>query len=319
MKTYSKLLIDEPPLQVLPTLAKLIGLNEAIVTQQVQYWINHYRRSEGESQYRPHFHNGRWWVYNSIRQWREDNFPFWSEKTIYRTFDDARTLGIILTGQFSQDKRDKTLWYSIDYDKLDTLMNAGESPLGQLGVMSRTTWGNLPLTETTAETTKPIGDFVPEMAVPPTTFPSEKKTLKTQEKRLEEPVYTDDPFEESTAIRTRKLEGSTPDERRILALLGVMRWQNNSQKASWNRAARLFPIDWLLSMAEWASGKSKASPRRLFISAVDPNLKSGAVNSGAVSNFREWATVELRRLDSTGSSFDERSVQIRTCLERLTV
>ncbi|WLF74824.1 hypothetical protein Q3V38_08385 [Limosilactobacillus fermentum] len=33
------LLIEEPPLQVLPSLAKSIGLNEAIVLQQIHYWI----------------------------------------------------------------------------------------------------------------------------------------------------------------------------------------------------------------------------------------------------------------------------------------
>ena len=36
----SKLLIDEPPLQVLPSLALKIGLNEAIILQQVHYWLN---------------------------------------------------------------------------------------------------------------------------------------------------------------------------------------------------------------------------------------------------------------------------------------
>lgn len=35
--TISKLLLDKLPLQVMPTLATLIGLNEAIVLQQVHY------------------------------------------------------------------------------------------------------------------------------------------------------------------------------------------------------------------------------------------------------------------------------------------
>lgn len=39
-KMGAQLLINEPPLQVLPTLAKTIGLNEAIVLQQVHYWLN---------------------------------------------------------------------------------------------------------------------------------------------------------------------------------------------------------------------------------------------------------------------------------------
>ena len=35
----SNLLINESPLQVLPTLATYIGLNEAIFLQQVHYWL----------------------------------------------------------------------------------------------------------------------------------------------------------------------------------------------------------------------------------------------------------------------------------------
>ncbi|HDE3362621.1 TPA: DnaD domain protein, partial [Staphylococcus aureus] len=36
----NKLLIDDYPIQVLPKLAELIGLNEAIVLQQIHYWLN---------------------------------------------------------------------------------------------------------------------------------------------------------------------------------------------------------------------------------------------------------------------------------------
>ena len=38
----SRLLINENPLQVLPTLAVKIGLNEAMILQQMHYWLNAY-------------------------------------------------------------------------------------------------------------------------------------------------------------------------------------------------------------------------------------------------------------------------------------
>jgi hypothetical protein len=41
-----KLLIDSSTLIVLPTLATLIGLNEAIVLQQIHYWTNKYENDE---------------------------------------------------------------------------------------------------------------------------------------------------------------------------------------------------------------------------------------------------------------------------------
>lgn len=42
----SKLLISESPLLVLPSLAETIGLNEAIVLQQIHFWTSkekHYK------------------------------------------------------------------------------------------------------------------------------------------------------------------------------------------------------------------------------------------------------------------------------------
>lgn len=39
MKKISNLLLDEPPLQVMPTLATKVGLNESIVLQQIHYWL----------------------------------------------------------------------------------------------------------------------------------------------------------------------------------------------------------------------------------------------------------------------------------------
>lgn len=64
-----KLLFDEPPLTVSPSLAVIVGLEEAIVLQQVKYWltINEEKKSN--------YFNGRYWVYNSYRDGR-NNFRF---------------------------------------------------------------------------------------------------------------------------------------------------------------------------------------------------------------------------------------------------
>lgn len=39
MSNTNKLLLDEHPLQVMPKLAALIGLNGAIILQQIHYWL----------------------------------------------------------------------------------------------------------------------------------------------------------------------------------------------------------------------------------------------------------------------------------------
>ena len=108
----SKLLINENPLQVLPSLAVKTSLNEAIVLQQIHYWLE---KSE-------HIHDGRKWVYNSIDNWCAQ-FPFFSKSTVDRTFKSLCDRGLLIKGNYNKSKFDKTNWYSIDYDKLSQLEN----------------------------------------------------------------------------------------------------------------------------------------------------------------------------------------------------
>lgn len=104
------LLIEEYPLLVLPTLADEIGLNEAIVLQQIHFWI-----SKGK-----HFHDGRYWVYNTYEEWQKQ-FPFWSVSTVRRTFNKLEQLGLIESANYNSMTIDKTKWYTINYEKLNEI------------------------------------------------------------------------------------------------------------------------------------------------------------------------------------------------------
>lgn len=106
----SRLIIEEPPLQVLPSLAVAVGLNEAIVLQQIHYWL---RQSKNVI-------DGHAWVYNSVRQWKQQ-FPFWSDDTIARALKSLRARGVLVAEALSDDPRDRSLYYRIDYQALDAL------------------------------------------------------------------------------------------------------------------------------------------------------------------------------------------------------
>ncbi|WP_066248291.1 conserved phage C-terminal domain-containing protein [Neobacillus drentensis] len=103
----SRLLIKENPVMIIPSLAVKIGLNEAVVLQQIHYWL-------GISK---HQIEGRTWVYNTYEEWRKQ-LPFWSVSTIKRTIHSLEMKGLLLSANFNQMKMDKTKWYSIDYEKL---------------------------------------------------------------------------------------------------------------------------------------------------------------------------------------------------------
>lgn len=109
-----KLVVGESALVVSPLLAVKLGLNEAMVLQQIHYWLEKSL----------HVHEGRKWVYNSYKQWQVQ-FPFWSETTIKRTIKSLEEQGLITSGNFNHSKMDRTKWYSIDYELLAQLTKEG--------------------------------------------------------------------------------------------------------------------------------------------------------------------------------------------------
>lgn len=107
----SDLLINEPPLQVLPSLACAVGLNEALILQQFHYWLQHSNNIK----------DGHKWIYNSYQEWHKQ-FPFWKSKnTLISAIKHLEDMGILVSGNYNKAKFDKTKWYRIDYEKLQLL------------------------------------------------------------------------------------------------------------------------------------------------------------------------------------------------------
>lgn len=94
----------------------LDDLNEAIVLNQLNYWLEKNRKAQNN------FIDGKYWVYNTYAEWKENNFPFWSEKTIQRAFVRLEKKGLVITENFNGYAVDKTKWYTINYDVLDEMV-----------------------------------------------------------------------------------------------------------------------------------------------------------------------------------------------------
>lgn len=115
-KMYSKYLINEDPVFFLPTIATKLGINEAILIQKIHGWL----------QCTPKEHVGRSWIYNTYKSWHEQ-LPFMSENTIKRIVKNLIDKKIIITENFNKSSFDKTLWYSIDYEKLNEIVEISDS------------------------------------------------------------------------------------------------------------------------------------------------------------------------------------------------
>lgn len=116
VRTPSTLLIKEHPLVVAPTLAAMLGIDEAIILQQVQYWLN----INEEGQKDDHFIDGRWWCWNTAKKWQKQ-FPWMSIATINRAISKLEKLGMLISAQHFASKLNRTKWYTIDYKALEEL------------------------------------------------------------------------------------------------------------------------------------------------------------------------------------------------------
>ena len=170
MKTASTLLLAGDVLMVRKELASLLGLIEAIVLQQLSYWLNEYARNP------QHQYEGRTWVWNAINSqsgrsdWQE-NFPFWSSRTIERIFKKLRDRKIVLTERLRTG--DNTLWYTIDFDRLETLADDASRQNDIPDKMTETLPDKMTETLTKTTFTKTTGEESPKP--PPSKSPSKKK------------------------------------------------------------------------------------------------------------------------------------------------
>ena len=108
-----KKLSNESPLIVLPSLATLIGLNEAIVLQQL-----HYRSRVSKVVI-----DGV--EYCGMCQGKlAESFPFWSLSTALRAFSNLEAIGVLVKA-----KKGSKAFCRVDYEALEAMMIGDEPPI----------------------------------------------------------------------------------------------------------------------------------------------------------------------------------------------
>ena len=82
------------------------GVNAAVILQNIYFWCLK-NRANGKN-----FHDGNYWTYNSRSAFNE-LFPYLSERQIKTAIDKLVDDGVIQTGCYNDDMRDRTLWYAV--------------------------------------------------------------------------------------------------------------------------------------------------------------------------------------------------------------
>jgi hypothetical protein len=98
-------------LRINSALAYEIGLRESIMLLQLEFLIS---ISDNER-------DGKKWTYQSAQDLRTNYFPFWSVSTIQRALKGLEQEELIIKGNYNRRKSDRTLWYSLNYEKLSEL------------------------------------------------------------------------------------------------------------------------------------------------------------------------------------------------------
>lgn len=87
-------------------IAKAYGVNAAILLNHIVFWVQKNRAN------RRNYYDGTYWTYNSRSAFAEI-FPYMSERQIKTALDKLIDAGIIKTGNYNQDARDRSLWYAL--------------------------------------------------------------------------------------------------------------------------------------------------------------------------------------------------------------
>lgn len=92
-------------------LAQKHGLNEAIILENIIYWV---KKNKANNK---NFYDGKHWTYNSIKAFHE-LIPYLSEKQIRTALKNLENNGVIITGNYNKLSYDRTLWYTTKHETL---------------------------------------------------------------------------------------------------------------------------------------------------------------------------------------------------------
>lgn len=114
--------------------AARVGVNAAVLYNHILFWVLKNKANDDN------FKDGTWWTYCKMDAFVE-LFPYLTKKQVRTALDKLRDSGLVITGNYNTDKRDRTIWYTIPADEIaqkgtaeksiraDTIAKKGESTI----------------------------------------------------------------------------------------------------------------------------------------------------------------------------------------------
>ncbi|RFU61092.1 conserved phage C-terminal domain-containing protein [Peribacillus glennii] len=224
----NQLVVKDTPLLVLPSLALEIGLNEAMMLQQIHYWLC---KSDN-------WVEGKKWVYNTYQEWNRQ-LPFWSLNTVKRTVRALEDMGYLISNRFNYSKMDQTKWYTINYEKLAGL----EKGLAEAHSGPSQVHHDVLSDEKRDAQGLSVGQAIPEITTETTT---EKKDILPVREIIEylnqktNAAYKPTTRKNQEFIRARFREGFTLEDFKKVIDLKASEWLNDPHWSKFLRPETLF-------------------------------------------------------------------------------
>jgi len=105
------LLPNEAPVRIQQSIARLVGIKGAVILQRLHEAL----LTEGKE------FNGRIWISGTLEEWQA-RFEFMKLRTMRRVFVELQETGILLSDNLNQSKMDRTRWYTINYERLGSML-----------------------------------------------------------------------------------------------------------------------------------------------------------------------------------------------------
>lgn len=111
-------------------LAKKVGFENAGFLQDIFYWIG-YNKSSGEN-----FRDGRYWSYSTLEELQKRH-PYWTVKQIQRIIKNCKENGWLLVGNYNRNPYDRTNWYSVSDEIIETIYGNRKIETGNVDITER--------------------------------------------------------------------------------------------------------------------------------------------------------------------------------------
>jgi hypothetical protein len=104
---------------LLPSLAKAVGVDGAIVLQQLHYYLVNPRCGRE--------HDGYRWIFNTYDEWQKNDFQFWPAYRVGQIFRRLERRGLLISCQpesYADGVGNRRKYYRINYEQLEKIVTA---------------------------------------------------------------------------------------------------------------------------------------------------------------------------------------------------